>query len=142
MCQIGEKEKFLSEYLVAIELQSKPHPVSQKLPIPDDGMTLLECVLLKTAVFLKVLEYLSDHEVLRSVGRVNRWFYRLSRDNVLWKRRLHATYPEIAYVLRITKFGLHCKCCLFRNFGPQDLSINWLQRYHFEFDAVCSFHVC
>lgn len=106
----GEKDKFLAEYLLAIELQAKSPPPAQKLPIPDDGIHLLSCGavivhqsglicrLPLATVLTEVFMYLSDREVLHNVGSVNKWMYRLSRDNAFWSQRMHLVFPDVAYV--------------------------------------------
>lgn len=48
-------------------------------------------------VLLEVLQYLSDYDVLRLVGCVSKWLYRLSRDNSLWRTRMRRTFPKPAY---------------------------------------------
>lgn len=41
--------------------------------------------------------YLSDRETLVKFGRLNKRCYRLSRDNALWRLRLHRRFPDVAY---------------------------------------------
>lgn len=108
-----------------------------------------------------ILEYLSDHDILQRVARVNRHMYRLAHDNCLWKRRMHRYYPATAYAQASHVTQLHvthanerrrdlcvlCLACVFvcgvclscftlSAFGPQDLSVNWLARYVSEARAV------
>lgn len=55
---------------------------------------------------LLVLEYLGNTAVLTKFGQLNKTCYRLSRDNSLWRRRMHLHFPEIAYVSAARTFVL------------------------------------
>lgn len=86
-----------------------------------------------------ILDYLSDHDILRSVARVNRHMYRLGHDNSLWKRRMHRFYPVSAYAYRFAHTtSLPSHSVAPSAFGAQDLSVNWFGRYVSEARSVRS----
>ena len=78
---------------------------------------VLMCVsvpLLTFLVTLAVLAHLSDRDTLVKFGRLNKRCYRLSRDNGLWRARMHLRFPEVAYAFHSrTAYGIAAHTCLF-----------------------------
>ena len=108
-------------------MQAKPRPSNERI-LPDDGMPshhqiglrsswtskLVSRVSLKSflrlAVMVEVFMFLPDHTLLQSMSLVNKWCYRLARDNAMWRRRLYMTHPAAAYVSQVLGWRYKSRC--------------------------------